>query len=265
MIKKQTSINHAILILSMLFILFSCSTDSEYNIPDSFLNISVNDEGFKSDTDTRAVTPVYEFKSNDELSMFVVNQNTLESYDDLTGVINYKSTYTGNNWNQTVKVGLTDSQGTVLAFYPYADANSDPAAIPVTACQTDYLYGMSTSSVSQANTNAVIKMKHVHTLVRFKFTSEMSRSISEISISQMPESGTINLSNGVFTPAGTTKEVTETNLNLTVPSDKEYDYTTYVLPGNNLRFKFIIDGKLYFYKPGVTLRIGKAYNVTLKI
>lgn len=246
--------------------MLSCTTsdnNEEYTIPE--LTISVSDEGMSTESSPRSVTPVYTFRENDQLSLFVVNQNTLEAYNNQPAVMNFKSTFQDDNWIQSVKVGLTDDSGTVLSFYPYSADNLNPAAIPVTALATDYLYGKSSSAVSQASTKAVIKMKHIHAMVRFKFSSLSPKSITDISISQMPESGTINLSSGVFTASGTTRELTESNLKLTVPSGNEYDYTTFILPGDNIRFKFIIDGKLYFYKPTVQLQTGKVYNINLTI
>lgn len=229
------------------------------------LILSVSDNGFLDENQTRAITPMYTFQENDKLSLYVVNQNTLDSYADQAGVINYTGTHTGDSWTQAAQVGLIDSPGTVLAFYPYDAGNINPAAIPVTALSVDYLYGASANPVSRVNTQAVIRMKHVHTLVRFKFLSSSSLIISEIRTAQMPQSGTLNLATGELTASGTTIEQSNTKLELTIPSKKQFDYETHILPGDNIRFQFIVNGKLYFYKPAIKLQIGKAYNITLTI
>lgn len=249
-----------------LFGLTACTQENDFQAEAGQpLILAISDSGFLNENQTRTITPIYTFQANDKLSLYVVNQNTLDSYADQAGVINYTGTHTGDSWEQAIQVELVDSPGTVLAFYPYDAANINPAAIPVTAQSTDYLYGASSAPVSRANTRAAIQMKHVHTLVRFKFLSSSPQAISEIQVAQMPVSGTLNLSTGVLTASGTTTEKSDTGLTLAIPSDKQFDYGTYILPGDNIRFKFIINGKLYFYKPAAQLQIGKAYNITLTI
>lgn len=246
--------------------LTSCTQENDFQAEvGEPLILAISDSGFLNENHTRAITPIYTFQTNDKLSLYVVNQNTLDSYADQAGVINYTGTHAGDSWEQNTKVELVDSPGTVLAFYPYSTANLNPAAIPVTAQSTDYLYGASSAPVSRTNTRAAVHMKHVHTLVRFKFLSSSPQAISEIRVSQMPESGTLNLATGVLTASGTVTEKSDTGLTLTIPSDKQFDYDTYILPGDNIRFKFIINGKLYFYKPTAQLQISKAYNITLTI
>ena len=248
---------------SLVFSLASCTSDS---IIREFptLELGISDSGFHDEGQTRSITPMYSFQTNDELSLYVVNENTLDSYADQSGIINYMGTYTGKLWKQESQVNLVDIPGSVLAFYPYSVENTNLAAIPVRAQHTDYLYGTSTGTVSQSKTQATIRMKHVHALIRFKFQSSTSRSISEIRI-QMPESGSINLGTGVLTTSNETIEISDTALTLTVPSDAQFDYQTFILPGDNIRFKYIINGQLYFYKPVTQFKPGKVYNITLTI
>lgn len=265
--KQMNSLVHLtyiiILFIHLLF-LTGCNSEDAIDVSPS-LTLHIDKEASAIKEHTRTFTPIYSFNIHDKLSMFVVNKNTMDSYADQSGVINYPATYTGSSWEQAVKVNLIDTQGTVFAFYPYSEENTNPSAIHIMADETDYLFGQSSGDISQNNTNAIIKMRHIHSLIRFKFISSSSQSITEARITQMPESGTINLSTGHFTPGSRTFEKREAGLSIPIPSDNNYDYSAYILQGENIQFKFIINGKLFFYKPEIQFQSGYTYNINLTV
>ena len=64
-------------------------------------------------------------------------------------------------WTPASDIVLSDTKGTLYAYYPYAQG-TDLSAIPVeTATQTDYLYATPVQNVNESNANVTVTMNHM--------------------------------------------------------------------------------------------------------
>ena len=88
-------------------------------------------------------------------------------------------------WTPASDIVLSDTKGTLYAYYPYAEG-TDLSAIPVeTASQTDYLYAEPVANVSEKNANVPVTMKHMLANVKIainKGTYVGTGNISKIAI-----------------------------------------------------------------------------------
>ena len=64
-------------------------------------------------------------------------------------------------WTPASDIVLSDTKGTLYAYYPYAPG-TDLSAIPVeTATQTDYLYATPVQNVNESNASVAVTMNHM--------------------------------------------------------------------------------------------------------
>ena len=64
-------------------------------------------------------------------------------------------------WTPASDIVLSDTKGTLYAYYPYAQG-TDLSAIPVeTATQTDYLYATPVQNVNESNASVAVTMNHM--------------------------------------------------------------------------------------------------------
>ena len=84
---------------------------------------------------------------------------------DYDAVDNIKFTASTQNakqvWTPESDIVLSDTKGTLYAYYPYVQG-TDLSAIPVeTASQTDYLYATPVSNVNESNASVAVTMNHM--------------------------------------------------------------------------------------------------------
>ena len=64
-------------------------------------------------------------------------------------------------WTPASDIVLSDTKGTLYAYYPYAEG-TDLSAIPIeTATQTDYLYATPVQNVNESNASVAVTMNHM--------------------------------------------------------------------------------------------------------
>ena len=64
-------------------------------------------------------------------------------------------------WTPASDIVLSDTKGTLYAYYPYAQG-TDLSAIPIeTATQTDYLYATPVQNVNESNASVAVTMNHM--------------------------------------------------------------------------------------------------------
>lgn len=149
---------------------------------------------------------------NSQIGVFVFNAGT---YDKYNGVVvsgtsaehrNLLWNVSGNKATKTVDFPLGVKHADVYAYFPYVAANTDHAAIPVSAGYTDYLYGKHAAGaintnnyVNAANVNAHIKLDHALSQIRFTFvkgndypTNEKCE-LQSIKILGVNKTGTLNI------------------------------------------------------------------------
>ena len=69
-------------------------------------------------------------------------------------------------WTPASDIVLSDTKGTLYAYYPYTEG-TDLSAIPVeTATQTDYLYATPVQNVNESNASVAVTMNHMLSNIR---------------------------------------------------------------------------------------------------
>ena len=217
------------------------------------------------------------WQSGDAMGLFVYKGTWGTTYNSVGP--NVKSTYT-TKWAQTPAVNMTADKAQVWAYYPYNEKAGDGKKVPVDLT-TDYLYGTNGSaSVSTANPNVKIGMKHALTqfVLRMKKSPEYKDKgiLTEIKLvstqAELGKTGTMDIqNNGLITPISPATAIAYQSLQETFPSaDTPVDYAALLFPMTstaNLTLHVTIDRVPYTYKiPNVKWEAGKknVYSVVLK-
>ena len=196
--------------------------------------------------------------------------------------IPYTSSGTGESqtWGAQNPIMLSPTVGKAVAYYPYAQANADYKAIPVTAQgQTDYMYSGWTDAdgISNADAKATFVMQHALSAIRItvkKGNYSQTGSLSAISLTSdgFGVSGTLNAATGALAgvaaaevnstmnPDFATANITAeglSNILMVVP--------TGVAEAKPMTVTVTIDGKQYAAQANMTEPVaqGKIYSVAL--
>ena len=196
----------------------------------------------------------------------------------------YTSSETGQSqtWGAQNPIMLSPTVGKAVAYYPYAQANADYKAIPVTAQgQTDYMYSGWTDAdgISNADAKATFVMQHALSAIRItvkKGSYSQTGSLSAISLTSdgFGVSGTLNAATGALAgvaaaevnstmnPDFATANITAeglSNILMVVP--------TGVAEAKPMTVTVTIDGKQYAAQANMTEPVtqGKIYSCELTL
>ena len=161
---------------------------------------------------SRAIITGTAFDTGQSIGITLVdNTDGATAYEGKTeGYTNvpYTSSGTGQSqtWGAQNPIMLSPTVGKAVAYYPYAQANADYKAIPVTAQgQTDYMYSGWTDAdgISNADAKATFVMQHALSAIRItvkKGSYSQTGSLSAISLTSdgFGVSGTLNAATGAL-------------------------------------------------------------------
>lgn len=164
----------------------SCSNDEAENISAvSFLD--VENVGL-SDLDSRVGIRADKFTDGETIGLFVYDGAIGSAYNNQAGVstVNVPYKEVDGDWVADQPIVLSTVEGTVYAYYPYHQDNTNAAAIPVTVvadqgtgqgagvsdkneAQIDYMWADKVEGISNADNGVDIAMNHALAMVSFKF------------------------------------------------------------------------------------------------
>jgi hypothetical protein len=227
---------------------------------------------------TRAVKTGW--SEGDRLGVFVCNGSPGNPYEGLASNLNVPFTFDGVRWT-SARITLTGNEAAVFACYPYSDAATAAAAMPVeSASQTDYLYGEGSSRANYLSRNVDIEMKHALSFVTFRMgksnytlgPGSLTRVVisNENGATALKSAGTLNIATGAVTSS------TPRNLDLPATVDIQSAGTSFsaiVMPvsplagADLLKVTFTIDGEelYHFFRAGTEWKQGyrNIYSFTL--
>ena len=194
----------------------------------------------------------------------------------------YTSSGTGESqiWSAQNPIMLSPTVGKAVAYYPYAQANADYKAIPVTAQgQTDYMYSGWTDAdgISNADAKATFVMQHALSAIRItvkKGSYSQTGSLSAISLTSdgFGVSGTLNAATGALAGVAAAEVNSTMNpdfvtANITAEglSNILMVAPTGIAEAKPMIVTVTIDGKQYAAQANMTEPVvqGKIYSVAL--
>ena len=181
--------------LALMSAFTACSNDNEpaVMVQGPKQSLEIQSVGL-AQVGTKSGITAAEFAAGSEIGVYVVRTNLGAAYEpsSSTDYKNVKFTQ-GSPWSTTSTVFLTNTEGTVFAYYPYDVANAalDGTAIPVsvaadqetgqtagtsdkTDAQKDYMYAKASKKVTNASPAVTLEMQHALAMVSFKFVRATS-------------------------------------------------------------------------------------------
>ena len=271
-IANRTRLRFLSLLLMSCTLLAACNDEVDDNIPTSTqskLNISVGLNQAKS----RGIITGNALPDGSEIGI-LLDDGISTDYDGIDNIRFTAVTQDGSQkWSPDNPVFLTNTPGSLYAYYPWK-AGTNLSAIPVdVTSQIDYLYAEPVKNVNEDNSNVSITLKHMLTNIRVSIsrgTYEGSGNISNITIHSQGfgTTGTFNAAqeypaftatDGAGTIIGskviTTLDGTSTDI-LVVPSGESQP----------INVTATIDNRDYTVSSDeVTLNNGSSYEYSLKL
>ena len=146
---------------------------------------------------SRAGITATKFTGSESIGLFLFGGTGIDDATDakrynigsnshLVEPLNIKYSREGDYWTSINPIILSNKKGILYSYYPWAEGNTDPTAIPVKVNtnqgsgisagtadvteQTDYMYSVAKSDISNAITETQnLQMKHALAMVSFKF------------------------------------------------------------------------------------------------
>ncbi len=200
--------------------LWSCSKEDSILTPDENETASLQIEttvlsrasrATKVENGNTTVTgPVLEstLPNGSKIGVTVYNVDTTTNYQGLADSVSNNLLWTANEskWTPAKPFYLQNRGADIYGYFPYNAEAKNMFAIPVAPGYVDYLRGKSSNSVSKVYPNAAIVMNHALAMISFTFQRTNypgECKLQAITLNNLPNAGTMNLTNGAITTADT--------------------------------------------------------------
>lgn len=231
--------------------LFASCTNDE-NPADSIQHLRVDAEVNEA-IQGRAIKEGTTFVNGDKIGVSLYEKDKT-TYDDNTWT-NAEYTFNGTTWEPTTAPGLSSTEGSAIAYYPYTDGVDDLTAIAITATgyngtdsQTDWMYCASeVTGLKNSNPTADFSMKHAGSIIQINLTKDetfdATATLSKVSIKSeaFGTSATMNAKGGALSGInnGSLPEIAASDLNATITTEDEtkIQISLIVLPDVNAKNK----------------------------
>lgn len=188
--------------------LFASCTNDE-NPADSIQHLRVDAEVNEA-IQGRAIKIGTTFANGDKIGVSLYESGNT-TYDGNTWN-NAEYTFDGAKWNPTAAPGLSSTEGSAIAYYPYTSSVTDLTAIAITATgytgtdsQTDWMYCESeVTGLKNSNPTADFSMKHAGSIIQINLTKDetfdATATLSKVSIKSeaFGTSATMNANGGAL-------------------------------------------------------------------
>lgn len=188
--------------------LFASCTNDE-NPADSIQHLRVDAEVNEA-IQGRAIKTGTTFANGDKIGVSLYEKDKT-TYDGNTW-INAEYTFNGTTWETATAPGLSSTEGSAIAYYPYTSSVTDLTAIAITATgytgtdsQTDWMYCASeVTGLKNSSPNADFSMKHAGSIIQINLTKDetfdATATLSKVSIKSeaFGTSATMNANGGAL-------------------------------------------------------------------
>lgn len=208
--------------------LFASCTNDE-NPADSIQHLRVDAEVNEA-IQGRAIKTGTTFANGDKIGVSLYEKDKT-TYDGNTWN-NAEYTFNGTTWEPTTAPGLSSTEGSAIAYYPYTDGVDDLTAIAITATgytgtdsQTDWMYcEKEATGLKNSNPTADFSMKHAGSIIQINLTKDetfdATATLSKVSIKSeaFGTSATMNAKGGALSGInnGSSPEIAASDLNATI-------------------------------------------------
>ena len=153
---------------------------------------------------TKAILQGSQMPDNSKIGLTILKADGSQYDGGYTNVC-YTGSGTPQTWTANPPILLSSTVGTVYAYYPYNVAHNDIAVIPVNVTEDkDVLYSEPAENINNANSTALIKLKHALSVIRFTLTRGSYAGTGNITAIKvkgqgMASSANLNAKSGTFT------------------------------------------------------------------
>ena len=238
------------------------------------LKVKVYNNAF-DDNETKAIVTGTTFPANSEIGLTVA-ESAKTTYDGQTyNNLLYK--LSSGSWSSSSKVYLSNTAGTVYAYYPYSSSVTDITAVPIEASgDKDYMYAKTTATVSNTNPTATLGMAHAMAAVTVKMTKGTYTGAGSVTgltwqSTSAAKSAKLNAKTGALANITGANEAFDSGLTSTNKTTlaAQSQYLFLVVPAGTsgaLSFTMNMDGQTYTAQSAaVQLKAGYKYNYTLQM
>lgn len=228
---------------------------------------------------TRAIKSGTSFATGDKIGYYVTNSGGSALYNGSSA--NLLATKAASSWTLSTNVPLSATAARVYAYYPYSSSVTASIAgmkaIPCATGTEDYLWGVSSSTMTASSPTTNITMKHALSQIRFTFTNSNSPNgcvLSNIVIQDAGSTATCYKSGTYDATTGTITKGTAGSTSLAVSGGtfKSSSVTSAVLmfpmtiAASTVKAVFTIDGSSYTLNiPAITWEAGKIYTYPIQM
>lgn len=208
--------------------LFASCTNDE-NPADSIQHLRVDAEVNEA-IQGRAIKEGTTFANGDKIGVSLYESGKT-TYDGNTWT-NAEYTFNGTTWEPTTAPGLSSTEGSAIAYYPYTSSVTDLTAIDISAdgyittdSQTDWMYCASeVTGLKNSNPTADFSMKHAGSIIQINLTKDetfdATATLSKVSIKSeaFGTSATMNAKGGELSGInnGSSPEIAASELGATI-------------------------------------------------